>query len=121
MIYVASPYSHPSAQVREDRAYQVGTFTAIKVQQRHIVYSPIASWHHLAKEHNMPGDFGFWNWLNFEFLDRSSEMWVLCLDGWRESTGVQAEIKYMEGRGLPVRYFHGSTFEEIHGDHHTNS
>lgn len=118
MIYIASPYSHTNQRVREDRAYQVGVFAATQARLGHIVYSPIASWHHLAVEHKLPEDFEFWRRLNLHFLAQARELWVLCLNGVELSKGVRAEEDFARSLHMLIRYFHGETFQELSdGDH----
>lgn len=112
MIYIGSPYSDPSFLVMDDRAYQAGCFAAYMAKQGHVVYCPIASWHHLAKEHAMPRDFPFWSKMNLDILSRSEELWVLQLGGWENSRGLAEELKFAEVMHIPTRFFDGITFEE---------
>ena len=65
MIYVGSPYSDLDHLVREERAFQVSRFVAEYIKKGHILYSPIASWHHIAVKFTLPTDCQFWNELNF--------------------------------------------------------
>ncbi len=113
MIYIASPYSSPIDSEREDRAYQAGAFAAQCANHGHVVYCPIASWHHLAKEHGMPKDFEFWGHLNLNILRHCAEFWVLRLDGWDESVGLTAEMGFAQEVGMTVRHFCGDNFQEI--------
>lgn len=115
MIFISSPYSHPDPWVREDRYYQVGTFAAhMEVVRGVTVYSPIAMWHVLAKEHKMPTDFAFWRRHNHHMLGLAAGLWVLKLDGWENSVGVADEIKFFNAyKGDPyISYFNGTTFQE---------
>ena len=113
MIYIASPYSSPIKSEREDRAYQVGAFAAHCVKRGHVVYCPIAAWHHLAVEHKLPGDACFWERLNRRILRHCFEMWVLKLDGYDDSEGVNAEIIFAKALGITLRYFDGDNFAEV--------
>jgi len=47
-------------------------------------------------------DWSFWREYDRAFLEMCSEVWVLTLDGWRESHGVQAEIELARELGKPV-------------------
>ncbi len=113
MIYIGSPYSDPSPLVRNDRAYRVGAFAASCAKKGLVVYCPIASWHHLAKEHGLPSDFQFWKRLNFGILRHCTEMYVLCLAGWNKSIGLTGEIELARNLYIPVRHFDGETFLEV--------
>jgi hypothetical protein len=38
------------------------------------------------------------------FLDRVDELYVLCLEGWDKSYGVDWEMKYMKAQNKPVTF-----------------
>lgn len=113
MIYVASPYSHPSAVIRHERCEIAESFAAFWVQRGKEIYCPIASWHHIAVRHNMPKDFSFWQRLDTKFLRLASELWVLMIDGWEDSVGVQWEINMARQLMIPIRYFSEDHFGEV--------
>ena len=69
---------------------------------RHVL-SPIAHSHGIA-QHDVPGDWSYWESLDRRFLEMCDEMAVLMLDGWNESKGVQAEIRIARDLGKPVTY-----------------
>jgi len=92
MIYLASPYSHPDPAVREARFHAVCREAARLTKEGYTVFSPIAHSHCIC-QHGLPLEWIFWWRIDAEFIKRSDEVWVLMLDGWKESTGVQAEIR----------------------------
>jgi len=48
-------------------------------------------------------DFRFWMHQDLAYIeDWADELWVFCLDGWRESPGVQCEIDLALARNKPV-------------------
>ncbi len=101
MIYLASPYTHPDPVVREARFRAVCRQTAAMLRSGIQVFSPIAYTHALV-EHGLPVEWAFWEEFDRAFLKRSWEVWVLKLDGWQESVGVQAEIRLARKLGKPV-------------------
>jgi nucleoside 2-deoxyribosyltransferase len=103
MIYLASPYSHPDAAVREQRFHSVCRMAATLMQQGDVVFAPIVHGHPLVG-HGLPTDWPFWERFDREHLRRCDELVVLMLDGWRESVGVAAEIRIAAELGKPVRY-----------------
>ena len=113
MIYLASPYSHPSKLVRAERAAKVGEFAASCAKAGLLIYSPIASWHHLAVKHDMPSDAVFWQKLDFSILRHASELWLFQLDGWKDSQGMAGEKHLAERLDITVRNFDGNTFLEV--------
>ncbi len=103
MIYLASPYSHPESSVREQR-FRAACVAAVRlIRVGHIVFSPITHGHSLAL-HGLPTDWRFWERFDHRQLACCDEMIVLTLDGWRESEGVQAEIRLATEFGKPIRY-----------------
>lgn len=103
MIYLASPYSHPDADVREQRFHAACAAVATLMRAGHRVYSPIAHGHPLT-HHRLPGDWPFWESHCRWHLERCDEVMVLMLDGWSESAGVQAEIAIAGELGKVVWY-----------------
>lgn len=103
MIYLASPYSHPDAAVREIRFLKACRAAAQLMNKGHLIFSPIAHSHPIALC-GLPLDFAYWERFNREMLTFCESMMVLMLDGWQLSTGVQAEIRIMRGLDRPINY-----------------
>jgi hypothetical protein len=103
MIYLASPYSHPDPVVREQRFQAACRATAALLRAGEAVFSPIVHGHPLA-DYGLPTGWEFWERFNRTFLERCDEVVVLMLDGWRQSVGVQAEIRIAQELGKPARY-----------------
>ncbi len=103
MIYLASPYSDASAPVREARYHAACRQAAEMLRCGIPVFSPVAYTHGIAS-HGLPLGWDFWERMDRIFLEMCSEVWVLTLDGWQESRGVQAEIALAQALGKPVLY-----------------
>lgn len=104
MIYVASPYSHPNAFVREKRFIDVVEFTGNLMKEGVIALSPIAHCHMIAKMCAMPVDFEFWQNYCIGLIDRCDAVVVLQLKGWEDSRGIKCELEYAQALGLPISY-----------------
>ena len=91
MIYLASPYSDPDPEVKEARFEAVCREAAILMQRGILVFSPIAHSHPITK-HGTPSDWHYWKEFDRHIIGGCRGLWVLTLDGWRESVGVRAEI-----------------------------
>lgn len=102
LVYLASPYSHPDAAVREARFDAACRATAISLRVGHFVYSPIAHTHPLAVKYELPSDWKFWAAFDEAMISRCDRLWVLEIDGWRESVGVTAEIEIARRIGIRV-------------------
>ena len=92
MIYLASPYSHPDAIVRQARFDAACQATADLIRAGLPVVAPVVMGHPLVR-YGLSGDWSFWQPLAKECLRRCDKLVVLQIDGWRESEGVQAEIQ----------------------------
>ena len=104
IIYLASPYTHPERMVREIRFHKVTEYTAKLVAEGNIVFSPISYGHLLSEFHNMPTDFEFWENFCLTFLSKCDEMYILKLEGWEESEGIDQEEQFCNFNNKPVKY-----------------
>lgn len=111
MIYLASPYSHLNARVREWRFHEVCRAAAALLRAGVTVFSPIAHSHSIACC-GVPSCWEFWSQVDREFLLRCDVLAVLTLPGWRESIGVQAEINLAQESGLPVVFVAPSELDD---------
>ncbi len=105
-IYLASPYSHADASIRERRFWQAVEKAAQYANKHLAVFSPIAHTHHMADfmEEAKRMDFDLWMAMDLPILKDAAELHVLCLDGWRSSRGVTREIEYANQVGIPVKH-----------------
>ncbi len=92
-IYLASPYSSDSIYIQRHRYLYVETICAAIVAGGFPVYSPIVHMHSMATHYPLSNDSVFWNTFNEPFIRACSEIWVLMLEGWQESAGVQWELE----------------------------
>lgn len=90
--YLASPYSHPDAKVRELRYHTTMSATAWLLMQKKWVYSPIVHCHEMALAYALPTDAEFWKDYNLAVLSAAAGVYVLMMDGWKESRGVKMEL-----------------------------
>lgn len=102
--YLALPYIHENGFVLHSRALVSDTIAAALVKEGRIVYAPISSWHHIAINHKIDGDWKTWQKFDHEFLKVSKKLLVIKIKGWEKSVGVKAEIKLAEELGIPVEY-----------------
>lgn len=101
MIYIASPYSHPSSQVRYMRFLDAREY-AVKLMRNNLVcFSPIVYGHQFAVSFDFDHVHEAWLDFNQKMLYAASHVHVLQLDGWEQSKGVQAEIAFAKLHGIP--------------------
>lgn len=100
--YLASPYSHPDPAIRQQRFEAACKMANLMMRDGTAVYSPIAHGHPIDAVEPLPATWEFWKRPSFVMLDRADEVYVLDLPGWKESTGVRAEVERALYRGIPV-------------------
>ncbi len=100
LVYIASPYAHPSAEVREARLEAVRHVCGRMVNEGKIVMSPLVYLGELAYRgiHPPQGWYAF----DLQMLARCDELLVLQLPGWEDSKGVLVEIAGAQTKGMPV-------------------
>lgn len=113
LIYVASPYTHPDAAVRQDRYDRIVENVAEwSLLWPHTFFSPIAATHPIAVAMSKKtggaeqGDWGRWSELDGAILHSVAtahgEMWIRMLDGWEESAGIAVECSLAYLLKIPV-------------------
>ena len=104
LIYLATPYSHADAAMREQRFKSVNQKAAELMRQGMHIFSPISHTHPIALVGELPLGWDYWQDYDRAMLNACCKLMVLKLDGWSESKGVLAEIKIAGELGLPVEF-----------------
>lgn len=104
MIYIASPYSHPTQLVMEERVREAFKYAARLKEQGRICFSPVVYGHQFY----LAGVRGHthYDWLEFNerILEACSEVHVLMLHGYENSLGVAHEVQFAKDRKIPHLY-----------------
>lgn len=111
IYYLGGPYSHLDSKIREERFQKLNICAGKLMNEGKIIYSPISANHPISCILNLPTDWVYWEANCKAFLKCCSKIFILKLKGWRESVGVQAEIKIARDLGLPVIYLEESFIE----------
>jgi hypothetical protein len=101
LIYLAAPYSDPDDKVIEDRMAKICKVDSLLMQRGNLVFSPLLK-HFVRPYGNLPGDWEYWQDFCKATLPKCQIVYVLSIDGWQKSTGVQAEIKLAELLKIPT-------------------
>jgi hypothetical protein len=102
LVYLAVPYSHQSANVREMRFREANRISARIMDAGILIFSPISHTHPIALAGKLPLGWDFWERYDRAYLVVCRALVVLRLDGWQESKGVAAETKIMDELARPV-------------------
>lgn len=101
LIYLAAPYSHDDPAVIEERIAAVCRVDSVLMQRGSFTFSPLLK-HFVRPFGNLPGDWDYWQDFCRVTLPKCSQVYVLALDGWEQSTGVREELKLAELLKIPV-------------------
>ncbi len=101
MIYLATPYSHPSAAVRQWRYEQAQALWWHYVQLGLQVYSPIVHTHPAAVKFEAPQGYEFYRHFDEQMILSSEQLWIAHIPGWEESKGMASEIKFALNHKVP--------------------
>ena len=112
LVYLATPYSSKDPAIKEERFQKVNKVAAKLIANGEIVFSPISHTHPIALAGELPGGWEFWDEFDRTYLKCCYKLYVLMLDGWEESTGVQAEIKIAKELRLEIEYLKFEDFIE---------
>ncbi len=104
MIYLASPYSDVDTNIMRQRFEQICKIAARLMAEGHVIFSPIAHTHPIVVAGALPTGFDYWRQFDEEFIAACTELWVVMIEGWNTSVGVQAELRIAERLGKPVRF-----------------
>lgn len=115
-IYLASPYYHPDFDVRHERFVKVCRAAAMLIMHKYIVFSPIAHSHPINVYSGLDCDstvnlYGLWMMQDLPLLKWADEMWILTLDGWKESKGIGIERRYARKLGKFIRLIEPKTMQ----------
>ncbi len=104
-IYLASPYSHPRADVRHQRWMLACRAAAYLMREGHIVFSPIAHSHSVEIHgFDKPQSGDFWMAQDLPLLSRCQELMIFMLPGFIESAGIKKEKAFAIEQGIPISY-----------------
>lgn len=105
LLYLASPYSHSSAAVRQARFEAAVAATCALIASGRLAISPIVHSHPLALAEGfaLPGDWQGWQELDSALLARCDALVVAPIEGYLDSVGVAHEVALAVGLRLTVR------------------
>ena len=109
LVYLASPYTHRDQFIMELRASLVGCLTAqfqLEFGTTRTFFSPIVHGHNMTKTkegQKLPHTWDYWKPHDLNILKRCDELWVVCMEGWEDSTGVQEEIQFAKDNNMSIQ------------------
>ncbi len=101
VAYLASPYAHKDESIKLYRQQAVTKAAARLQENGHFVFSPLT--HNIPLiEEGITNSWDTWKSYDLSMLLKCDALYVLKLEGWETSQGVQEEIKAAKEIGLPI-------------------
>jgi hypothetical protein len=95
MIFLATPYTHPDENVMETRRTNVCVISSLLLEKGIFSFSPLIYGLELIKHSHLEDkSFAYWEQYCESLLKKSDELYVINCDGWENSKGLLAEIKF---------------------------
>lgn len=124
LVYVASPFTYKNGtqedrvRIETQRYIDITYITAELVRKYGI--APIApitmSYNFREAINDLGSEFHTWADIDYRYISACDEIWVVMMDGWLESIGVQSEIKFAVIAGIPVKLVTLDSFELVDYD-----
>lgn len=109
VVFLGGPYWHEDPEVRSWRAVQYSKAVAAIVTgpsgESTMVYSPVAYGHAIDGYFDDRGvSESYWRRHGIAMLRRSDQLWILKLEGWEESRGLEAELDVARRSNMEITY-----------------
>ncbi len=104
VIYLAVPYSSKDKEVVKYRVHEFCKKSGKFQTEGYTVLS--ALYNQLLLDHNieLPNSWEYWESTSKTLVSLCTELYVLTLEGWEDSTGVSEEIAFAKSLNIPI-YF----------------
>ena len=104
MIYLCTPYTHERPEVMAIRKKVVTLLELEMLDCGLVPYNPIRCMTDDYIVKRLPAGFDVYQY-DLNILRRCQAMVVVMIDGWRESKGVNLEVRFANDHDIPVTYY----------------
>ena len=102
MIYLATPYTHASAEIREIRFKQAAMLGGKLIDEGHRIFSLIVAYHPMSWYGNFKTDWETFKLFCKIYMSISTILYIAEFSGWEKSIGIEKERLVAKEYGLPV-------------------
>lgn len=114
MKYLSIPFSHSNPSVVQERMTMFWKALAHRITiSKEVVVSPMTLYPMLDYVPHIPTNYDYWGPYSESLLSQCDTLYVLMLEGWKESKGVQGEIDFAMNHKIQIIYLSPLTFEPI--------
>lgn len=104
-LYLASPYTNKSPTVREKRFVAISITASQLTLVGYNIYSPILNGHIMSQYIHFPRKYDFWAARDRQFIEWCDRFYIVKLEGWEQSKGIEKEIEAAKELRKPIVYF----------------
>jgi len=114
LLYVAVPFTHSEASVREQRFQAACRVSALLMKHSIVVFSPLSHSVPIVRHGDLDEmDSEYWLTMDLPLLERADELLIVGLDGWEESRGVQEELHFALEHNTPITLIEEKDIERL--------
>lgn len=106
LMYLAGPYSHSYAKIKDDRLHaHIDAAHYLNIVFNIFTIEPIATSVMTERRYGIGSGYDYWQAKDRRYIDASEGVIVLCMEGVDQSVGTNDEIFYARRIGKPIYYF----------------
>lgn len=109
VIFLAMPYQHSDPKVVEKRIEILHDVIAFLMKSNKIAIAPCLN-HSVVKRAKIQIDPQYWAAYSAAHIPICSRMFVLTMEGWDQSSGIEGEIQLAKKFKIPVEFVDVSDF-----------
>lgn len=115
LIYLASPFSHKDELIMKMREEQISTIAAkLTLRYHQAMFLPITQSYRMRQLNDALGtSFASWKDIDLAAIEHCDQIWVVMMPGWKDSVGVQQEIKWAKYSKIPIKYINCDTLQFV--------
>ena len=112
VIYIACPFWHESPEVRAGRRQKAIAYGDGLFRKGLHFYSPLLNSERYKEK---KAKEKYWLEHGLKMVDVSTEMHVLCLPGWEDSSGIKGEVAKAQKNNIEIVYIKNVSSVSFHG------
>lgn len=109
--YLATPYTHKSRRVENERARLAAILAGQLVKKGYHIICPVVMCHPMNRLVGLEGKFDYWREFDTKVITVCSEFWIGCIPGWRDSNGIADETTIAARLNMTPHYVNPLTLE----------
>lgn len=113
VVFVAAPYFDLDKKIIEQRVHLVSRYCTHLLSKKICVLSPIVFGSTILEHFVLPNDFSYWDNISYQYIDLSTEVHILMLNGWSHSRGIKNEMIYAKQNNKNIVYISQNSINDL--------